>query len=361
MAAAGTQNGRPRRLSAPTSCSASNPPPSPIAAIRCSSRPAKQPSASPLVNAQHPHNLIMGLGLKYAYTLGANTTLELYAAPVGDPLSAPYRLPPSRFRLWNSHKLRSPTTGRIPPTSPTTSSRRASPGAASNSKPAVSTAPNPARIAGSSRPAAIDSWSARLWYFPTKRWAAQFSAGRLARPEALEPGDQIRLTGIAPVLETNTGRNLVIQSHLGQESQHRDTPQSQRLSRGMGAAHPHPKLHHRPYRTRRQRRTLRRRPRPERNHRRALRKHLPHRRIHPRLHARLPNLSPHRRQASVPTSKPIRSPLQSSHTTATAPLAETYSYESDLKDEVDHETTLTHPDSAPLCSARRPRPKPLPA
>jgi hypothetical protein len=42
---------------------------------------------------------------------------------------------------------------------------------------------------------AIDSWSARLWYFPSKRWAAQFSAGRLTKPEALEPGDQLRLTG----------------------------------------------------------------------------------------------------------------------------------------------------------------------
>ena len=41
---------------------------------------------------------------------------------------------------------------------------------------------------------AINSWSARLWYFPTKHWAAQVSAGRLTKPEALEPGDQIRTT-----------------------------------------------------------------------------------------------------------------------------------------------------------------------
>ena len=42
---------------------------------------------------------------------------------------------------------------------------------------------------------AIDSWSARLWYFPAKNWAAQISGGRITHPEALEPGDQIRLTG----------------------------------------------------------------------------------------------------------------------------------------------------------------------
>ncbi len=41
----------------------------------------------------------------------------------------------------------------------------------------------------------IDSWSARLWYFPAKDWAAQISGGRIAHPEALAPGDQIRLTG----------------------------------------------------------------------------------------------------------------------------------------------------------------------
>ena len=41
---------------------------------------------------------------------------------------------------------------------------------------------------------AINSWSGRLWYFPTSNWAAQVSMGRLAHPEALEPGDQVRST-----------------------------------------------------------------------------------------------------------------------------------------------------------------------
>src|ERR1035438_6807672 len=38
------------------------------------------------------------------------------------------------------------------------------------------------------------SWSGRLWFFPAENWAAQVSAGRIARPEALEPGDQVRMT-----------------------------------------------------------------------------------------------------------------------------------------------------------------------
>ncbi|HEY6333878.1 MAG TPA: hypothetical protein VI756_31465, partial [Blastocatellia bacterium] len=40
----------------------------------------------------------------------------------------------------------------------------------------------------------VNSWSGRIWFFPTKYWAAQVSAGRLAHPEALEPGDQTRVT-----------------------------------------------------------------------------------------------------------------------------------------------------------------------
>jgi len=43
----------------------------------------------------------------------------------------------------------------------------------------------------------INSWSTRLWFFPDKYWAAQFSFGRLAHPEALEPGDQSRATASA--------------------------------------------------------------------------------------------------------------------------------------------------------------------
>jgi hypothetical protein len=40
----------------------------------------------------------------------------------------------------------------------------------------------------------IDSWSTRLWYFPTNNWAAQVSMGHLTHPEALQPGDQFRTT-----------------------------------------------------------------------------------------------------------------------------------------------------------------------
>jgi len=46
-----------------------------------------------LVDAQHPHNFIMSLGFHYSYELGESTSLELYAAPVGDPALGPVAFP----------------------------------------------------------------------------------------------------------------------------------------------------------------------------------------------------------------------------------------------------------------------------
>src|SRR5580704_16919468 len=47
----------------------------------------------PLVDAQHPHDFIMGLGFHYAHSLGEHTTLQLYYAPVGDPALGPVAFP----------------------------------------------------------------------------------------------------------------------------------------------------------------------------------------------------------------------------------------------------------------------------
>src|SRR5258708_16970796 len=47
----------------------------------------------PLVDAQHPHDFIMGLGLQYAHPLGENTIVQFYFAPVGDPALGPVAFP----------------------------------------------------------------------------------------------------------------------------------------------------------------------------------------------------------------------------------------------------------------------------
>jgi hypothetical protein len=47
----------------------------------------------PLVDAQHPHDLFMGLGLHYAHPVGEDTMLHVYYAPVGDPALGPVAFP----------------------------------------------------------------------------------------------------------------------------------------------------------------------------------------------------------------------------------------------------------------------------
>ncbi len=147
----------------------------------------------PLVDAQHPHNLIMALGLHYAYELSENTTIELYAAPVGDPALGPVAYPhrASAAELPQapiSHHLQDSThiSDDVVTVGITYQKLKLEASGFHGAEP------------GENRwiiqQGAIDSWSTRLSFSPTKNWAAQVSLGRLAHPEALEPGDQIRTT-----------------------------------------------------------------------------------------------------------------------------------------------------------------------
>ncbi len=47
----------------------------------------------PLVDAQHPHDFLMGLSVQYARPLDPDTMLQLYYAPVGDPALGPVAFP----------------------------------------------------------------------------------------------------------------------------------------------------------------------------------------------------------------------------------------------------------------------------
>ena len=147
----------------------------------------------PLMDAQHPHNFIMGLGFHYTHQIGAVTFLDAYVAPVGDPAFGPVAFPhrasavelpqaPLSHHLQDStHIVNDVVTLGI--------SRRKIKLEASGFHGAE---PGENRWTIGSGP--VDSWSARLWFFPSRNWAAQASAGRIAHPEALEPGDQMRAT-----------------------------------------------------------------------------------------------------------------------------------------------------------------------
>jgi hypothetical protein len=146
-----------------------------------------------IVDGQHPHDFIMSLGFHYIRQLDANTTLDAYFAPVGDPALGPVAFPhrASASELPEaplSHHWQDSThiASEVVTIGITRQKIRLEASGFYGSEPGEN------RWTIDSGP--INSWSGRLWYFPSDRWAAQVSTGRIAKPEALEPGDQIRST-----------------------------------------------------------------------------------------------------------------------------------------------------------------------
>jgi hypothetical protein len=149
-----------------------------------------------IVDGQHPHNLFMELSVAYARTLGEKTNVEIYFAPVGDPALGPVAFPhrvsaeelpqaPLGHHLQDSTHISDEVT--------TLAFRRPHWGLEASGFHGAE--PDENRwIVGAG---ILDSWSARLSWTPTKNWSAQVSAGRLHKPEALEPGDQFRSTASA--------------------------------------------------------------------------------------------------------------------------------------------------------------------
>jgi hypothetical protein len=147
----------------------------------------------PIVDGQHPHNFIMGLGFQYARTLSENTMLELYFAPVGDPALGPVAYP----HRASAAELPQATLSHHWQDSTHIADEVITAGIAYKkikleASGFYGSEPNENRWSIQTGP--IDSWSARLWWFPTRNWAAQVSVGRLTHPEALEAGDQVRST-----------------------------------------------------------------------------------------------------------------------------------------------------------------------
>jgi hypothetical protein len=155
-----------------------------------------------LVDAQHPHNFVMALGLHYAYEISEDTTIDLYAAPVGDPALGPVAYP---HRASAAELPEAPISHHLQDS--THISDDVLTVGISHKKLKLEASGFHGAEPGENRwiiqQGRIDSWSTRLWYFPSKNWAAQVSVGRITHPEALEPGDQLRST--ASVSYTRAG------------------------------------------------------------------------------------------------------------------------------------------------------------
>ena len=148
----------------------------------------------PLVDAQHPHDFVMGLGAHYVLAMGEHTLLHFYYAGVGDPALGPVAFP----HRASAMELPQAALGHHWEDSTHIASNVATVGVKYRWIRLEASGfhggePNENRW--NIDWGHMDSFSGRVSWFPAKQWTAQFSAGRLAKPEPLEDSDVVRMTG----------------------------------------------------------------------------------------------------------------------------------------------------------------------
>jgi hypothetical protein len=147
----------------------------------------------PIIDGQHPHDLLMELSVQYARPLGEKGMFNVYYAPVGDaalgPVAFPHRasameLPQATLaHHWQdaTHIANNLVTAGV-----------------SWDKVRLEASGFRGKEPNENRwnidMGAMDSWSTRLSVFPTRNWMAQVSAGRLKRPEEFHNDDVERIT-----------------------------------------------------------------------------------------------------------------------------------------------------------------------
>jgi hypothetical protein len=148
----------------------------------------------PIVDGQHPHDLVMELAALYDLKLGERSLLSLYVAPVGDPSIGPTAYPHRASAIENpvgtlGHHQQDSTH-------------------IANDVVTVGFTHRTVRLEASGfhgrepdefrwdiDSGKMDSWSTRLTIQPGKNWSGQYSYARLVSPEAVFAGeDQERMT-----------------------------------------------------------------------------------------------------------------------------------------------------------------------
>jgi hypothetical protein len=146
-----------------------------------------------LVDHQHPHNVFAELAALYTLPLTKKVSWELYGGPSAEPALGPvtyiHRASAAELPLAPlAHHLQDSThTSFGVITTGFVIDRVKLEASAFNGRE-----PNEQRW--SIQLAPLDSWSTRAFVAPARNWTAQYSIGRLEKPEALEPGSQWRQT-----------------------------------------------------------------------------------------------------------------------------------------------------------------------
>ncbi len=159
---------------------------------------------TPLVDGQHPHNLFMEIAIQYARPLSDRTMWNIYYAPVGEPALGPVAYP----HRASAAELPQAPLGHHWEDSTHIAYNVVTTGV-SYRKMRLEASGFYGREPGENRWTIpfgpMDSWSTRFSFFPTNRWAAQVSAGRLHNPEAERLGDVVRTTASVAYVRPSAG------------------------------------------------------------------------------------------------------------------------------------------------------------
>jgi hypothetical protein len=152
----------------------------------------------PIIDGQHPHDFVMELAALYDLQLGEHTLFSFYAAPVGDPaigpIAYPHRLSASEDPIAalghhqqdSTHIAFNVFTGGL-----TWRWLRFEESGFHGAEPTEQRwgfQPSP-------NGHAVDSYSSRITFSPSRNWSSQYSIAHIVSPEALYPGeDQQRQT-----------------------------------------------------------------------------------------------------------------------------------------------------------------------
>jgi hypothetical protein len=141
----------------------------------------------PIIDAQHPHDLFMELSATFTMPLAEYASVYVYGGPVAEPA-----LGPAAFM----HRASASEDPAAPIGHHWQDSTHISFGvftAGANLwrfrvEGSVFNGREPDEDRKDIDFAAMDSWSARVWFTPTRNWSVQYSHGHLQNPEVIEPG-----------------------------------------------------------------------------------------------------------------------------------------------------------------------------
>ena len=200
----------------------------------------------PITNAQHPHDLVMELSVQYSHSVGERATFDLYYGVVGDPALGPVAYPHRASAMeipqatlghhWedSTHIANNVVTGVL-----------AFKWVRFEASGFHGGEPDENRWNFDFGP--MDSYSGRITFTPTPRWAAQISAGHLTKPEAVGTRRRSPHDGVGGVCRSPPQRQLVgNQRDLGPELEDCAKVRFERGACGDCSSLPRQELRHRP-------------------------------------------------------------------------------------------------------------------